>query len=92
MKTPVIHVSVEHGGSMEPIILIYDADQSNPIQMNHEAAHKLLEDLFTSIELVESLMPRLDDVSHLTNDENPHAHHQPFRYRNLSTCSFTDPG
>jgi hypothetical protein len=66
MKTPAIHVSVEHGGSMEPVIQIYDADQSQPklIKMNLEAAHKLLEDLISSIELVESLMPRLDDVTH----------------------------
>jgi hypothetical protein len=65
MKTPAIHVSVEHGGSMEPIIQIYDADQSPKlIKMNLEAAHKLLEDLFTSIELVESLMPGQDDVTH----------------------------
>ncbi|MBP6421597.1 MAG: hypothetical protein KA271_01760 [Propionivibrio sp.] len=66
MKTPAIHVSVEHGGSMEPIIQIYDADQSQPklIKMNLEAAHKLLEDLFSSIELVESLMPGPDDVTH----------------------------
>ncbi len=50
---------------MEPIIQIYDADQSPKlIKMNLEAAHKLLEDLFTSIELVESLMPGQDDVTH----------------------------
>jgi hypothetical protein len=66
MKTPAIHVSVEHGGSMEPVIQIYDADQFQQklIKMNLEAAHKLLEDLFRSIELVESLMPGPDDVTH----------------------------
>ena len=66
MKTSAIHVSVEHGGSMEPIIQIYDADQSQPklIKMNLEAAHKLLEDLTSSIELVESLLPGPDDVTH----------------------------
>ncbi|MDP2430528.1 MAG: hypothetical protein Q8O33_00685 [Pseudomonadota bacterium] len=66
MKTSAIHVSVEHGGSMEPVIQIYDADQSQPklIKMNLEAAHKLLEDLTSSIELVESLLPGPDDVTH----------------------------
>jgi hypothetical protein len=66
MKTPAIHVSVEHGGSMEPVIQIYDADQAQPklIKMNLEAAHKLLEDLFSSIEMVESLMAGPDDVTH----------------------------
>jgi hypothetical protein len=66
MKTPSIHVSVEHGGSMEPVIQIYDADQLQPklIKMNLEAAHKLLEDLFTSVELVESLMAGPDEVTH----------------------------
>ena len=66
MKTPEIHVSVEHGGSMEPVIQIFDADQSQPklIKMNLEAAHKLLEDLFSSIELVEGLLPGPDDVTH----------------------------
>jgi hypothetical protein len=61
-----IQVSVEQGGSMEPVIQIYDADQAQPklIKMNLEAAHKLLEDLFTSIELVESLMAGPDDVTH----------------------------
>jgi hypothetical protein len=66
MRTPEILVSVEHGGSMEPVIQIFAADQSQPklIKMNLEAAHKLLEDLFSSIELVESLMPGPDDVTH----------------------------
>jgi hypothetical protein len=66
MKTPEILVSVEHGGNIEPVIQIYAADQSQPklIKMNLEAAHKLLEDLFSSIELVESLMPGPDDVTH----------------------------
>jgi hypothetical protein len=66
MKTPAIHVSVEHGGSMEPVIQIYDADQTQPklIKMNLEAAHKLLEDLTSSIELVESLLPGPDDITH----------------------------
>ncbi len=66
MRTPEIRVSVEHGGSMEPVIQIFAADQSQPklIKMNLEAAHKLLEDLFSSIELVESLMPGPDDVTH----------------------------
>lgn len=66
MKTPVIQVSVEQGSSMELLIQIYDADQSNPklFMLNLEAAHKLLEDLFTSIELVESLMPSQEDVTH----------------------------
>ncbi len=51
---------------MEPVIQIYDADQFQQklIKMNLEAAHKLLEDLFRSIELVESLMPGPDDVTH----------------------------
>jgi len=51
---------------MELLIQIYDADQSNPklFMLNLEAAHKLLEDLFTSIELVESLMPSQEDVTH----------------------------
>ena len=66
MTAKGIQVSVVHGGSMEPVIQIYDADQAQPklIKMNLEAAHKLLEDLFTSIELVESLMPGQDDVTH----------------------------
>jgi hypothetical protein len=66
MNAKNIQVSVEHGGSMEPVIQIYDADQAQPklIKMNLEAAHKLLEDLFSSIELVESLMPGPDDVTH----------------------------
>ena len=66
MKTPVIQVNVEHGGNMEPVIQIYDADQAQPklIKMNLEAAHKLLEDLFSSIEMVESLMAGPDDVTH----------------------------
>jgi hypothetical protein len=66
MKTPDIHVSVEHGGSMEPVIQIYDADHTQPklIKMNLEAAHKLLEDLVSSIELVESLLPGPNDVTH----------------------------
>ena len=51
---------------MEPVIQIYDADQLQPklIKMNLEAAHKLLEDLFTSVELVESLMAGPDEVTH----------------------------
>lgn len=66
VKTPSIHVSVEHGGSLEPVIQIYDADQAQPkvIKMNLEAAHKLLEDLLNSIELVESLIPGPDDITH----------------------------
>ncbi len=66
MNAKGIQVSVEQGGSMEPVIQIYDADQAQPklIKMNLEAAHKLLEDLFTSIELVESLMAGPDDVTH----------------------------
>jgi len=66
MKTPDIQVIVEHGGSMEPVIKIFDADRSQPrlIKMNLEAAHKLLEDWFSSIELVENLMPGTDDVTH----------------------------
>lgn len=66
MKTPEILVSVERGSDMEPIIQISDADQANAtlIKMNLEAAHKLLEDLFSSIELVESLMAGPDDLTH----------------------------
>jgi len=60
-----IQVDVVQGDGMEPVIQIYDADQSRTlIKMNLEAAHKLLEDLFTSIEEVESLMPGQDDVTH----------------------------
>jgi hypothetical protein len=66
MNAKNIQVSVEHGGSMEPVIQIYDADQAQPklIKMNLEAAHKLLEELTCSIELVESLMPGPNDVTH----------------------------
>ncbi len=65
MNAKGIQVSVVQGDGMEPVIQIYDADQSPTlIKMNLEAAHKLLEDLFTSIELVESLMAGPDDLTH----------------------------
>ena len=66
MTAKEIQVSVVHGDGMEPIIQIYDADQVNAtlIKMNLEAAHKLLEDLFGSIELVESLMAGPNDLTH----------------------------
>lgn len=66
MKTPAIQVSVVHGGAMEPVIQIYDADQikTTLIKMNLEAAQKLVEDLIGSIEMVENLMAGPDDVTH----------------------------
>jgi len=63
MKTPAIQVSVEQGDDMEPVIQIADQSQKL-IMLNLEAAHRLLEDLFVSIELVESLMPGQKDVTH----------------------------
>lgn len=66
METPDIQVSVVHGGDMEPVIQIYDADriQTTLIKMNLEAAQKLVEDLIGSVEMVESLMAGPDDVTH----------------------------
>ena len=61
-----ILIRVVQSDSMEPIIQIYDPDKISTtlIKMNLEAAYKLLEDLFSSIELVESMMPGPDDVTH----------------------------
>lgn len=66
METPDILVSVVHGGDMEPVIQIYDADriQTTLIKMNLEAAQKLVEDLINSVEMVENLMAGPDDVTH----------------------------
>ena len=61
-----VQVSVVHGGDMEPLIQIYDANQikATLIKMNLEAAQKLVEDLIGSIEMVENLMAGPDDVTH----------------------------
>ena len=61
-----IQISVVQSDGMEPIIQIYDPDKVSTtlIKMNLEAAHKLIEDLFSSIELVESLMAGPDDLTH----------------------------
>lgn len=66
METPDILVSVVHGGDMVPVIQIYDADriQTTLIKMNLEAAQKLVEDLISTVEIVENLMAGPDDVTH----------------------------
>ncbi len=66
MTAKEIEVSVAYGSDMEPVIHISDPDQikESLLKMNLEAAHKLLEDLTISIEMVESLMPGQDDVTH----------------------------
>jgi hypothetical protein len=66
MITKEILISVVQSDGMEPVIQIYDPDKISTtlIKMNLEAAHKLLEDLFNSIELVESLMPSQNDITH----------------------------
>lgn len=66
MITKHVQVSVVHGGGLEPVIQIYDADrvETTLIRINLEAAQKLVEDLIGTVEMVESLMAGPDDVTH----------------------------
>ena len=66
MITKHVQVSVVHGGGLEPVIQIYDADrvETTLIRINLEAAQKLVEDLINSVEMVENLMAGPDDVTH----------------------------
>lgn len=66
MTKKYVQVSVDHGGGLEPVIQIYDAERirTTLIKVNLEAAQKLVEDLIDSVEMVENLMAGPDDVTH----------------------------